>query len=74
VPISRLRKGLMAGVKLGTFFPGFPTLQHINHTAFLKKAQVLVTSVAELFHFCAAPAPAKWCGSTGSGYATLLGT
>jgi 5'-3' exoribonuclease 1 len=40
VEVERLRKGLMAGVRLATFFPGFPTLQHITHTARLKKAQV----------------------------------
>ena len=42
VPRHKLKKGLMEGVKLGTFFPGFPTLQHIGHTARLKKAQVRV--------------------------------
>ncbi len=40
VEVDRLRKGLMPGVRLATFFPGFPTLQHITHTARLKKAQV----------------------------------
>jgi hypothetical protein len=40
LPVAQLRKGLMEGAKLGTFFPGFPTLQHIIHTARLKKAQV----------------------------------
>ncbi len=33
VPIGRLRHGLMAGVKLDVFFPGFPTLAHIPHEA-----------------------------------------
>jgi len=42
VPINRLRKGLMEGVKLGVFFPGFPTLQYISHTAKLSKSQVRV--------------------------------
>lgn len=42
VPRHKLRKGLMAGVKLGTFFPGFPTLQHLKHTARLSKASVRV--------------------------------
>merc|ERR1719500_1585981 len=42
VPISKLRKGLMAGVKLDVFFPGFPTLKHIRHSARLHKAGVRV--------------------------------
>ena len=32
----------MEGVKLGVFFPGFPTLQYISHTARLNKCQVRV--------------------------------
>ena len=42
VPIHKLKKGLMDGAKLGVFFPGFPTLQHLRHTAKLTKAQVRV--------------------------------
>jgi len=42
VPLHLLKKGLMDGAKLGVFFPGFPTLQHIRHTARLSKAQVKV--------------------------------
>ena len=42
VPIPQLRKGLMEGVKLDVFFPGFPTLKHIRHTARLQKAGVRV--------------------------------
>lgn len=42
VPIPKLRKGLMEGVKLDVFFPGFPTLKHIRHTAKLQKAGVRV--------------------------------
>lgn len=37
-----LQKGLMAGVKLDVYFPGFPTLKHIPHTARLKKEGVKV--------------------------------
>eukprot|EP00092_Neocalanus_flemingeri_P006262 GFUD01006736.1.p1 GENE.GFUD01006736.1~~GFUD01006736.1.p1 ORF type:complete len:1636 (+),score=540.21 GFUD01006736.1:158-5065(+) len=42
VPIHKLNKGLMAGVKLDVFFPGFPTLNHIRHTARLAKTGVRV--------------------------------
>ena len=42
VPLHKLRKGLMAGAKLDVFFPGFPTLKHIRHTARLAKAGVRV--------------------------------
>ena len=42
VPIHKLNKGLMEGVKLDVFFPGFPTLKHIRHTAELRKAGVRV--------------------------------
>ena len=42
VPIHKLNKGLMAGVKLDVFFPGFPTLKHIRHTARLVKTGVRV--------------------------------
>ena len=42
VPVSQLRKGLMEGVRLDVFFPGFPTLKHIRHTAKLQKAGVRV--------------------------------
>ena len=43
IPLAKLRKGLMAGVRLNVFFPGFPTLKHIRHTAMLlQKAGVKV--------------------------------
>jgi len=42
VPIHKLKKGLMEGVKLDLFFPGFPTLKHIRHTARLSKTGVRV--------------------------------
>ncbi|XP_062594329.1 5'-3' exoribonuclease 1-like [Saccostrea cucullata] len=35
-------KGLMPDVRLDIFFPGFPTLKHIPHKAFLKKEGVKV--------------------------------
>ena len=34
--------GLMDGVRLDVFFPGFPTLKHIPHTAKLKASGVRV--------------------------------
>ena len=37
VPRHRLRKGLMEGVKLDVYFPGFPTLKHIRHTGHLAR-------------------------------------
>ena len=40
VPQEKLVKGLCSGVKLSVYFPGFPTLQHIEHTATLEKAKV----------------------------------
>ena len=40
VPKEQLIKGLCSGVKLSVYFPGFPTLQHIEHTATFEKAKV----------------------------------
>ncbi|XP_014226840.1 5'-3' exoribonuclease 1 isoform X1 [Trichogramma pretiosum] len=42
VPIEKLVKGLCKGVKLSVYYPGFPTLQHVPHTATLAKAKVKV--------------------------------
>ena len=42
VPVSKLRKGLMAKVRLDVFFPGFPTLKHIPHKPRLKTDGVRV--------------------------------
>lgn len=42
VPEEKLVKGLYPGVKLSVYFSGFPTLQHIEHTASLQKAKVKV--------------------------------
>ncbi|XP_032239667.2 5'-3' exoribonuclease 1 isoform X2 [Nematostella vectensis] len=40
--LENLVKGLLKDVKLEVYFPGFPTLYHIPHTAELKKASVKV--------------------------------
>ncbi|XP_033221729.1 5'-3' exoribonuclease 1 isoform X2 [Belonocnema kinseyi] len=42
VPEEKLVKCLCPGVKLSVYFPGFPTLQHIEHTVTLEKAKVKV--------------------------------
>ncbi|XP_046595171.1 5'-3' exoribonuclease 1 isoform X1 [Neodiprion lecontei] len=42
VPREKLVKGLCPGIRLDVYFPGFPTLKHINHTAELRKAKVKV--------------------------------
>ena len=42
MPIEKLRKGLMDGVRLDVFFPGFPTLKHIAHKATVRSAGVRV--------------------------------
>ncbi|XP_068754427.1 5'-3' exoribonuclease 1-like isoform X2 [Montipora capricornis] len=39
---QHLHRGLCKGVKLDLFFPGFPTLYHVDHQAELKKANVKV--------------------------------
>ena len=40
--LKDLKHGLMAGVRLDVFFPGFPTLAHIPHEAKVKAAGVRV--------------------------------
>ncbi len=40
--VSDLRLGLLPGVRLDVFFPGFPTLAHIPHKAKLVAAGVKV--------------------------------
>ena len=47
-PITRdkLVPGLVPGVKLDIFFPGFPTLKHVSHTAKLEKRGVRVFQAA----------------------------
>ena len=42
VPIASLNKGLMKGVRLDVYFPGFPTLKHIPHRAKPSKEGVKV--------------------------------
>ena len=42
VAVDKLKHGLMAGVKLDVFFPGFPTLAHIPHVAKVKASGVRV--------------------------------
>ncbi|KAJ8687572.1 hypothetical protein QAD02_023366 [Eretmocerus hayati] len=42
IPRDKLVKGLCKGVRLSVYYPGFPTLQHIPHTACLAKAKVRV--------------------------------
>jgi 5'-3' exoribonuclease 1 len=42
VAIKDLKKGLMDGVRMDVFFPGFPTLKHIPHSAKLSTAGVRV--------------------------------
>lgn len=47
VPEEKLVKGLYPGVKLSVYFSGFPTLQHIEHTASLQKAKVLIFQISK---------------------------
>ncbi|XP_066597922.1 5'-3' exoribonuclease 1 isoform X2 [Prorops nasuta] len=42
VPVDKLVKGLSPGVNLTVYFPGFPTLQFIEHTGKLENAKVKV--------------------------------
>ncbi|CAH1774576.1 unnamed protein product [Owenia fusiformis] len=42
IPRDKINHGLCPGVRLDVYFPGFPTLKHIRHTASLKKAGVKV--------------------------------
>ncbi|XP_066932891.1 5'-3' exoribonuclease 1-like isoform X3 [Clytia hemisphaerica] len=37
-----LKKGLMEGTQLDVYFPGFPTMRHLRHKSYLKKAGVKV--------------------------------
>lgn len=46
VPKEKLIKGLSPNFNLNVYYPGFPTLRHIHHTAKLQKAKVCV-----FFHF-----------------------
>ncbi|KAB0798453.1 hypothetical protein PPYR_09446 [Photinus pyralis] len=42
VPIENLVKGAYPGAKFDVYYPGFPTLKHLEYTASLKKAKVRV--------------------------------
>jgi len=42
----KLVKGLCAAVKLDVYFPGFPTLKHIPHSAHLERRGVRVFQAA----------------------------
>ncbi|XP_072036606.1 5'-3' exoribonuclease 1-like [Amphiura filiformis] len=39
---TRLQRGLRKGVKMGVYFPGFPTLHHLEYTSELSKQEVKV--------------------------------
>lgn len=56
VPQELLLKGLLPGVDLSVYFPGFPTLQHVPHTAKLATAKVwtideIIVTEKSLFGF-----------------------
>jgi len=40
--VRYLKKGLMEGTQLDVYFPGFPTMRHLKHKHYLKKAGVRV--------------------------------
>ncbi|XP_070510791.1 5'-3' exoribonuclease 1 isoform X2 [Cardiocondyla obscurior] len=42
VPREKLIRGLSPGFDLNVYYPGFPTLRHLDHTAHLEKAKVKV--------------------------------
>ncbi|KAL1426536.1 hypothetical protein MTO96_018272 [Rhipicephalus appendiculatus] len=42
LPVSKIKKGLMEGIKLDVYFPGFPTLKHLDYTGCLKKESIKV--------------------------------
>ncbi|KAK0166620.1 hypothetical protein PV327_004112 [Microctonus hyperodae] len=42
VPRNKLIKGIAKNAKLHVYYSGFPTMQHIKHTAFLDKSKVKV--------------------------------
>lgn len=41
VPREQLVRGLSPGFDLDMYYPGFPILRHLDHTAHLEKAKVL---------------------------------
>ncbi|XP_033113698.1 5'-3' exoribonuclease 1-like [Anneissia japonica] len=42
IPIEKIRKGLCPEVRLGVYFPGFPTLHHLEYTSKIKNVEVKV--------------------------------
>lgn len=40
VPREKLIRGLSPGFDLSLYYPGFPTMRHLRHTAHLEKAKV----------------------------------
>ncbi|XP_037279840.2 5'-3' exoribonuclease pacman isoform X2 [Rhipicephalus microplus] len=42
LPVSKIKKGLMEGIRLDVYFPGFPTLKHLDYTGCLKKESIKV--------------------------------
>lgn len=44
VPRERLIRGLSPGFDLDLYYPGFPILRHLDHSAHLEKAKVYINS------------------------------
>lgn len=42
VPREQLIRGLSSGFDLDVYYPGFPILRHLDHTAHLEKARVYI--------------------------------
>lgn len=42
LPVSMIKKGLLEGIRLDVYFPGFPTLKHLDYTGCLKKECIKV--------------------------------
>ena len=40
--VSLIKKGLLSGTKLDIYYQGFPTMKHLKHSNYLKKAGVKV--------------------------------
>lgn len=47
VPKQNLVRGLSPGFDLNMYYPGFPVLRHIHHTATLEKAKVVYLSSSQ---------------------------
>ena len=50
---EKLKKGLCDGVKLDVYFPGFPTLKHLEHTVSFKSVafQIMVKPLTCILFF-----------------------